>query len=247
MNKKLAENLKRINGNIQDACARSNRDPQDVTLVAVTKSVDVDIIRHLLELGQADLGESKVQDLAQRRARIQEYIQRRVELSNGIGDEEVTCPNWHMIGHLQRNKVKQILPFVKLIHSVDSLRLAEEINTNAAKLGLADKVEILLQVNTSQEKQKTGLAVGAVAALAEQIETLPNITIAGLMTMAPFTDDKDRCRFCFSRLYEIFVEMKGEGVLNPHFRHLSMGMSQDYEIAVEEGATLLRIGSALFE
>ena len=151
-----------------------------------------------------------------------------------------------MVGHLQRNKVKHILPIIDFIHSIDSLRLAEEINTAAARLGMENKIKVLLQVNTSQEKQKYGLAVGAVSALAEQVQTLPNLQVCGLMTMAPFTEDENRCRFCFSRLREIFDEMRGEHVVGPSFTHLSMGMSQDYEIAVEEGATMLRIGSALF-
>jgi PLP dependent protein len=209
--------------------------------------VEVDTIRALLSLGCADLGESRVQQLQQRFAMIQESISRRLDLpGNNPGDEAMTKPSWHMVGHMQRNKVKPILTMVDYIHSVDSLRLAEEINTSAARLGLADRVRIFLQVNTSQEKQKSGLAVGAVSALAEQIKTLPNLELVGLMTMAPQTEDMNICRFCFSRLREIFEEIRGERLAGPGFRHLSMGMSQDYEVAVEEGATMIRIGSALF-
>ncbi len=151
-----------------------------------------------------------------------------------------------MIGHLQRNKVKALLPIVEYIHSVDSLRLAEEINTAAARLGLDRKVKIFLQVNTSEEKQKFGLAVGAVSALTEQIITLPNLQVVGLMTMAPQVDDPEQCRFCFARLREIFEDLRSEKIAGREFRHLSMGMSNDYVVAVEEGATMLRIGSALF-
>jgi len=243
---RLIDNLKRVRDNIAQACIRKNRDPKDVRLVAVTKSVDVDVIRMLLELGQLDLGESRVQDFLQRQARIREFISRHRELTGAPLGEISMIPRWHMIGHLQRNKVKPILAVTEMIHSVDSLRLAEEINTAAAKLGLSHKVKILLEVNTSQERQKYGLAVGAVGALAEQIQTLPNLKIMGLMTMAPQTENQETARFCFVRLREIFDELRGEGIVDKEFRHLSMGMSQDYVAAVEEGATLVRVGTALF-
>lgn len=149
-----------------------------------------------------------------------------------------------MIGHLQRNKVKHVLPLASLIHSVDTLRLAEEISVCAAKLNLEAK--ILLQVNTSNEPQKYGVPVGAATHLAEQIETLPNIELKGLMTMAPLTRNKDVVRACFMRAKDLFVEMRGEKIVGNAFTELSMGMSSDYEIAIEEGATILRIGSAVF-
>ncbi len=247
MKKKIADNLKRIQDDIADACARARRRPEDVRLIAVTKTVEPDIIRHVLELNLADLGEAKVQDLLQRHAIIEESIQRRAALAAADNAPPLPRPRWHMIGHLQRNKVKQLLPIVTLIHSVDSLRLAEEINTMAAKLGLDQKVKILLEVNTSQEKQKFGLAVGAVTAMADQIQTLPNLQLVGMMTMAPLTEDPQISRFCFARLREIFEELRGIRVVGPEFKHLSMGMSQDYIQAVEEGATLLRIGTALFQ
>ena len=247
MKKKITENLKRIHDNITEACQRRRRDPAQVRLIAITKTVEVDTIRMLLEAGQTDIGESRVQQLLQRQAMIQESVSRRQELRADESAEAVVEPCWHMVGHLQRNKVRQILPLVEYIHSVDSLRLAEEINTSAAKLGLAEKVKIFLEVNTSKEKQKYGLAVGAVGAMAEQVRTLPNLDMVGLMTMAPLTDDQELCRFCFVRLREIFEELRGEKIAGPHFEHLSMGMSQDYVTAVEEGATMLRIGTALFE
>jgi pyridoxal phosphate enzyme (YggS family) len=152
--------------------------------------------------------------------------------------------NWHMIGHLQRNKVRQVLPIAVLIHSVDTLRLAEEINAAATKLDSRPKV--LLQVNCSNESQKYGVPVGAAIHLAEQIETLPNLQLVGLMTMGPLTHNKDIVRASFVRARELFVEMRGEKIVGPHFTELSMGMSSDYEVAVEEGATILRIGSAIF-
>ncbi len=248
MENKIKCNLTTILEKINQACDRSKRNPDDIHLVAVTKSVDVTVIRTLLDMGQLHFGESRPQELVQRNAVIMESIHRRRELPGlSANPQPIAQPRWHMIGHLQRNKVKHILPIVDFIHSVDSLRLAEEINTSAARLGLENKTKVLLQVNTSQEKQKHGLAVGAVNALAEQVQTLPNLQVCGLMTMAPLTDDENRCRFCFSRLREVFEEMRGENLVGPQFTHLSMGMSHDYEIAVEEGATMLRIGSALFE
>lgn len=246
MKRRIADNLKRIKDNIAEACLRKNRDPGDVQLIAVTKTVELDAIRVLLELQHADLGESQVQELLQRHAMIDEHLKRKHALGDTGPDAPMVKPYWHMVGHLQRNKVRQLLPAVHMIHSVDSLRLAEEINTAAARLGLSHKVQILLQVNTSQEKQKFGLAVGALGPLAEQVETLPNLQVAGLMTMAPLGDDQELSRFCFGRLRELLEEIRGERIVKPQCRHLSMGMSQDYVTAVEEGATLVRVGTALF-
>ena len=149
-----------------------------------------------------------------------------------------------MIGHLQRNKVKQVLKIASTIHSVDTLRLAEEINNVAGKLGI--RPDVLMQVNCSGEPQKYGVPVGAATHLAEQIVTMENLKLIGLMTMAPLTRNKDVVRACFVRAREIFEEIRGERAVTNKFRQLSMGMSQDYEIAVEEGATILRIGSAIF-
>lgn len=277
MENKIADNLKRIQSNIADACSRVNRDPREVRIIAVTKTVDMDAVYALLRLGLTELGESRVAELVQRQAAAKEYLSRNQDLPRGDNSKAPSAaspdddtlsgvaPHWHMVGHLQRNKVKPLLPIVDMIHSVDSLRLAEEINTAAARLGLDHKVKILLQVNTCKEKQKYGLAVGALLPLAEQIETLANLQIVGLMTMAPLmsgagdylepTDIPALAgpgklpdpRFCFTRLRELFEEIRGEKIAGPQFRHLSMGMSQDYIAAVEEGATLLRIGTALFE
>lgn len=238
---RIAENLKRIQERIAKACANSRREPDEVRLVAVTKTENVEAITALLELGHADIGESRAQDFVQKYEQVNAWFEERQRLSL-----PVVTPRWHMIGHLQRNKVKTLLQKVCLIHSVDSLRLAEEINTSAARQGLNDKVQVLLEVNTSEEKEKYGLAVGAVLPLAEIARELPNLDIVGLMTMAPLTDDKEQCRFCFVRLRELFEELRGKNICGPGFRHLSMGMSQDYDVAVEEGATLVRVGSALF-
>ncbi len=236
---KISERIEHTKGAIADACARAGRDPDQIKLVIVTKSAGLDQIQDVIRLGFVDLGENRVQQLKRVSAQIDEFLQR-----NSGNTELPEKVNWHMIGHLQRNKVRQVLPITSLVHSVDTLRLAEEINTCSAKLGLCPKV--LLQVNTSQEPQKYGAPVGAATHLAEQIQTLSNLDLIGLMTMAPLTHNKDVVRACFVRARELFVEMRGERIVGPNFIELSMGMSSDYEVAVEEGATILRIGSAIF-
>ena len=236
---KISERIERIKGTINSACVRAGRDPGEVKLVVVTKSATVEDIKEVIHLGFTDLGENRVQQLKKIYTQVAEYLQGRDD-----GSELPKKVSWHMIGHLQRNKVRQVLPLACLIHSVDTLRLAEEINAAAAKLNLSPKV--LLQVNTSNEPQKYGVPVGAATHLAEQIETLPNLKLVGLMTMAPLTHDKDVVRACFVRARELFIEMRGEKIVSPKFTELSMGMSSEYEVAVEEGATILRIGSAIF-
>jgi len=236
---KISEKLKRIKDTIDSSCERAGREPSEVKLVVVTKSATLEDVQQVIGLGVTDLGENRVQQLKKVSAPVVEF------LHGPDGDPALLKKiRWHMIGHLQRNKVRQVLPIAVLIHSVDTLRLAEEINTAAAKLNLNPR--ILLQVNTSDEPQKYGVPVGAATHLAEQIETLPNVQLVGLMTMAPLTHNKDIVRSCFVRARELFIEMRGEKVVGPRFTELSMGMSSDYEIAVEEGATILRIGSAIF-
>ena len=236
---KIADRIKQIKDTINSACANAGRDPGEIKLVVVTKSAEVEAVKEVLSLGMTELGENRVQQLKKVTAQIDEFIKENE--SNPSIPRDV---HWHMIGHLQRNKVRQVLPIASLIHTVDTLRLAEEINTSAAKLNLCPRV--LLQVNTSNEPQKYGVPVGAVVHLAEQIETLPNLRLSGLMTMAPLTHNKDVVRACFVRARELFVEMRGEKIVGKQFTELSMGMSSDYEIAIEEGATILRIGSAIF-
>ena len=236
---KISEKLKRVKDTIHTTCARVSRDSGEVKLVVVTKSAATEAIREVIRLGLVDLGENRAQRLKKVSAEITEFLN-QAQAQSALPQKV----NWHMIGHLQRNKVRHVLPIASLIHSVDTLRLAEEINASAAKLNLYQKV--LLQVNTSNEPQKYGVPVGAVIHLAEQIETLPNLKLVGLMTMAPLTHNKDAVRTCFIRARELFIEIKGEKVVGPQFTELSMGMSSDYEIAVEEGATILRVGSAIF-
>jgi pyridoxal phosphate enzyme (YggS family) len=236
---KISESIKRLKVNIAAACTRIGKNPDKIKLVVVTKSATVEAIKEVINLGFTDLGENRVQQLKKVSAQIDDFLE-----NTDFESAQPPKVNWHMIGHLQRNKVRQVLPIASLIHSVDTLRLAEEINTSAAKLNLCPKV--LLQVNTSSEPQKYGVPVGAAIHLAEQMMTLNNLKLVGLMTMAPLTHNNDVIRACFVRARELFIEMKGEKVVAPHFTELSMGMSSDYEIAIEQGATILRIGSAIF-
>jgi pyridoxal phosphate enzyme (YggS family) len=236
---KIEKNIQRISQNIAEACARRKRVPADVRIIAVTKTVGLEEIKAAVDLGLTDLGESRVQQIIERSAELSESLAKR---RNGP-----TAPvRWHMIGHLQRNKVKAVLEAgVEIIHSVDSLRLAEDINVRAQKMNKT--IDLLLEVNCSQEPQKFGVAVGATAYLSEMISTLKNVRLAGLMTMAPQVRDPEQARPTFVRLRELFEEIRHDGLCGEAFKHLSMGMSQDYAIAVEEGATMLRIGTALFE
>jgi pyridoxal phosphate enzyme (YggS family) len=236
---KISDRLQQVKENIAAACARSHRPEKALKLIIVTKTVPIESVKEVIKLGCTELGENRVQQLKHVSATINEF------LAENAGQKNMPARiNWHMIGHLQRNKVKHALNICSLIHSVDTLRLAEEINTAAAKL--EHKTDILLQVNCSGEPQKYGAPVGAATHLAEQFSTMNNLRLVGIMTMAPLTLNKDIVRACFIRAREIFEEIKGEKLAGSKFKQLSMGMSQDYEIAIEEGATMLRIGSAIF-
>ncbi len=234
----IEDSLKIVKDNIARACCRAGRKTDSVRLVVVTKSAQPGQIEEIVRLGCMELGESRVQHLRQ----IAEQLENDLQKSGSPGLSGQA--RWHMIGHLQRNKVKHTLDLCYMIHSVDTLRLAEEIDTAAAKKNLRSSV--LLQVNCSGESQKYGVPVGAAVHLAEQIVSMPHLRLEGLMTMAPLTMDKNIVRACFTRCRELFEEIHAEKIGGSHFRHLSMGMSQDYEIAIECGATLLRIGSAIF-
>ncbi len=238
----LAEKYDEINDRIAAACERAGRDRKSVALVAVTKYAAPEQVRELVRLGHQDFAENYVQPLVQRASQLNEFHQRRVQAGDALVAGRL---RWHMIGHLQRNKVKQTLPHVAMVQSVDSLRLAEEIDTVAEKLGI-EKVPVLLQVNASEEKQKYGVAVGAAVHLGEQIDTMPHVQLMGLMTLAAYGADEATLRQVFTRTREVFDEMKWHKIGGEKLRHLSMGMSDDFEIAIEEGATLVRIGSALF-
>jgi pyridoxal phosphate enzyme (YggS family) len=237
----LSNKLDEVKDRIAKAAIKAKREPAEVTLIAVTKTAAPEQMREILQLGVADLGESRVQVLAQRAVQLNEFHQR--QLARGEGDVPPKL-RWHMIGHLQRNKVKQILPLVSLIHSVDSLRLAEELEAQGIKHDR--KIPVLMQVNASEESQKYGVAVGASVHLAEQIDSMPHLQLLGLMSMAPLTEDQTAIRHCFARTREIFEEMKWHKIGGASMKHLSMGMSHDFELAILEGATMVRIGSELF-
>jgi pyridoxal phosphate enzyme (YggS family) len=241
-NTPLSERLKEVRDRIAASATKAGREARDVTLIAVTKTAAPEQIREIVQLGVSDLGESRVQVITQRIGQLNEFLAR--QRTHGEAGSVPTKVRWHMIGHLQRNKVKPLLPMVDYIHSVDSLRLAEEIEQYAAKVD--KKVPVLLEVNASEESSKFGVAVGAAVHLAEQIDSMSNVALVGLMTMAPLTDDKQKCRFVFARTREIFEEMKWHKIGGSHFKHLSMGMSNDYETAIAEGATMVRIGTSLF-
>ncbi|HEX2972121.1 MAG TPA: YggS family pyridoxal phosphate-dependent enzyme [Tepidisphaeraceae bacterium] len=237
----LADRLTEVRERIAAACAKAHRDVKEVTLIAVTKSAAPEQIREILQLGVGDLGESRVQVLTQRAAQINEFFHRQRTHDESLLPARL---RWHMIGHLQRNKIKPILQVVDLIHSVDSLRLAEELDLQANKIN--KKLPILLQINASEETTKSGVAVGAAIHLAEQIDSMPNLQLAGLMTMAEFSENPDIPRRAFARTREIFEEMRWQKIGGNHLRHLSMGMSNDFEQAILEGATMVRIGTLLF-
>ncbi len=242
MKRKLSENWKRVEQRIADACARAGREPHSVTLVAVTKYASLDIIRTMVDLGFDNLGESRVQELTKRAAAVNESLGRRArDLHAGARPR----PKWHMVGHLQRNKVKAVLPWIDMIHSIDSLRLAEDVDAQAGKL--ERKIPVLLQVNASEKTSKFGVSVAATTHLAEQIVSLPHLELRGLMAMAPLSDDSAPAPRVFERVRELFDEIIGERLCGPNFRDLSLGMSHDFEQGIEAGATYVRIGSALFE
>ena len=243
----LRDAYRRVSERIAAAAERSGRRPDDVVMVAVTKNASPDQIRQLVALGHADLAENRVPQLCQRAAQIQEFVTRHHLLSGAATKGHGEVPEqvrWHMVGHLQRNKVKNVVPLVKLIHSVDSLRLAEEIHNFAARRDLV--VDILIQVNISGETGKFGVAPPAVIHLAEQIATMMHLRIRGLMTMAPYSDNPEDARPVFARAAELFADLRQAGVADDECNILSMGMSGDFEVAVEEGANVVRIGRALF-
>ncbi len=223
----LAGRLQAVEERLRAACRRSGRDRSAVTLVAVTKSVGPELAAGLVRLGVTHLGESRPQELWRKAAALPQAVQ------------------WHLIGHLQRNKVERTLPLVEMIHSVDSLRLLTALEEEAARQGRT--VPVLLEVNASGEASKHGFAQDEVPGLASHLAGLRRVQVSGLMTMAAPLDDPQQCRPTFASLRALRDRLRGE-VGPPHtVEHLSMGMSNDFEVAVEEGATLVRLGSVLFE
>ncbi|MFN7020303.1 MAG: YggS family pyridoxal phosphate-dependent enzyme [Phycisphaerales bacterium] len=259
----LRERYAQVKARIAAAAKRAGREPSSIILVAVTKNAEPDQIRELIQLGQVDLGENRVQQLTQRAAIIGEWLGRArtipgvsharpgpadtiLAASRPARADSPSSPGvrWHMIGHLQRNKARKVVELCRLVHSVDSLRLAEELQMIAQRR--EHPVEILLQVNCSGEESKFGCAIGAAVHLAEQIETMIQVKVRGLMTMAPLEGGLDAARRTFRRCRELFEDIASSGAVSRDFNILSMGMSGDFDVAIEEGANLVRVGSSLF-
>jgi hypothetical protein len=239
--KTIKERYELVQQRIAEAATRVGSDVSNIHVVAVTKHASVDEVRQLIDLGHADFGENRLQHFTQLAAQIEEYVARRKEL----GEPDLPTPiRWHFIGHLQRNKCRRVLPLTRLIHTLDSLRLAEEIQEIAEKRN--QTVEVLLQINISRERQKSGIAPAAVGYLLEQLATMPCIAPRGMMCMAPLSEDPEDSRPVFTRCRELFEEMQLDKHSGDAFNILSMGMSNDFEVAVECGANVVRIGTAFF-
>ncbi|MCX5675736.1 MAG: YggS family pyridoxal phosphate-dependent enzyme [Planctomycetota bacterium] len=223
---RILANLRDVRGRIAAAAARSGRPPQAVRLVAVTKAVEPDAIRILAEAGQKDIGENRPQQLRDR--------------AKALAGLDIA---WHMIGQLQRNKVKYVVPAAAMIHSIDRLDLAEEISHRAQ--AAACRATCLLEINSGEE-QKAGAAPADAPALARAAAALPGIDLVGLMTMAPLVENPETVRPVFAALRQLLERINREAALPRPLTELSMGMTQDYEAAVEEGATIVRVGTALF-
>ena len=222
----ISENLEYVRRNIEEACMRVGRRPEEVTLITVSKTHPVPILKEAYEAGARDFGENKVQELVDKLPQLPEDIK------------------WHMIGHLQRNKVKYIIGSTTLIHSVDSLKLAREINSEAMKREIT--VDILIEVNVAEEESKFGVTVREVPALTEEIAKLPGVRIKGLMTIAPYTENPEENRAIFRKLKQLSVDITAKNIDNVSMNVLSMGMTGDYIVAVEEGATCVRVGTGIF-
>ena len=220
----LKDNYYDLIGSIKNVCEESGRNFKDITLVAVSKTFPETDIEYINGLGHLDFGENKVQ-----------------ELKSKYDNLKDTNIKWHLVGHLQSNKVKYIADFVHLIHSVDSLKLAEIIDEHAKKHNRV--IDVLIQVNTSNENQKSGIEPYDASTLCEEISKLENVRLRGLMTIGMFTDDEKIIRDNFRLLRNLYMELR---VIFNTFEYLSMGMTSDYRIAIEEGANMLRIGSAIF-
>lgn len=222
----LHENLLEVQDKIKQACERSNRSYEDVTLIAVSKTKPLSDIEELITYDIQEYGENKVQELCDK----YENVSRPV--------------HWHLIGHLQTNKVKYIVDKACLIHSVDSLHLAKEIEKEAAKKNV--DVQILIEVNIAKEETKFGISEAETEELIRQIALLPHVHIKGLMTIAPFVENPEENRVHFKNLKALLLDIKSKNIDNVDMSILSMGMTNDYEIAIEEGATMVRVGTGIF-
>ncbi len=223
----IAENIQNIGKKLENACLQAGRNPKEVQLIAVSKTFGVDSISEALDAGCVDFGENYVQELVRKKELLKERNIR-----------------WHFIGHLQTNKVKYISEWVHLIHSVDSESVAREIHKRGEKLGR--KIDVLIEVNTSRESTKFGVEAEKAHDLMRNVTAYSYVNLRGLMTIGPFTDDADQSRAAFRLLKSLFDEANSGGSLHQPLTILSMGMSHDYAIAIQEGSTMVRIGTAIF-
>jgi pyridoxal phosphate enzyme (YggS family) len=219
---KIAE----IKEEINQICHRCGRNPEDITLIVVTKTVDPERINYAVDCGVTNLGENKVQEIVDKYETVPKSIK------------------WHLIGHLQTNKVKYIIDKVELIHSVDSVKLAEEISKRAEKYHITK--DVLVQINVAEEESKFGIALEDAVSFVKSISVFDNISIKGLMTIAPYSENPEGVRPVFRQLKEKFDELAQMNLPNTEMKYLSMGMSNDYNVAIEEGANMIRIGTAIF-
>ncbi|MDD5730206.1 MAG: YggS family pyridoxal phosphate-dependent enzyme [Candidatus Omnitrophica bacterium] len=229
----IRDNLSRIKERIQAVCSKINRQPDQITIIAVSKSRTADEIKEAVEAGLTGIGENKVQEAS---------LKYKLLSASGLGPSTI---KWHMIGHLQTNKAKEAVRIFDLIHSVDSLRLAREIDKQAAKINKIQ--EVLIEINTSGEEAKYGLSPRGSIEIIKEVARLENIRVKGLMTVAPVVEAPDKTRPYFRSLKELLEEINALRVTPEAIRILSMGMTDDFETAVEEGANMLRLGRAIFE
>ena len=222
----IADRIKQVKENVRAACREAGRDEKEVTLIAVSKTKPVSLLREAYEAGIRDFGENKVQEL----------VDKMEQLPGDI--------RWHMIGHLQTNKVKYLIGKTELIHSVDSLKLAKVIEKESEKKECI--TDILVEVNVAEEESKFGLKMEEVIPFIENAAQFPHINVRGLMTIAPFVENPEKNRTIFADLHKLYVDIKEKNIDNDTVSILSMGMTNDYEVAIEEGATMVRIGTGIF-
>ena len=222
----IKEQLEEVRERVNAACLRAGRDPKSVTLIAVSKTKPAQAVQEAYEAGARDFGENKVQEILQKQPALPHDIR------------------WHMIGDLQRNKVHQVIGKAVLIHAVDSLRLAEQIEQEAAKRNL--DVDVLLEINVAKEESKYGFFLEDAEEAIRRISALPHVHIKGLMTIAPFVENPEENRGIFQKLYQFSVDINDKNIDNVTMGVLSMGMSGDFEVAIEEGATMVRVGTSIF-
>lgn len=222
----ISENINDVKNKIEKICIKANRSPDEVTLIAVSKTKPIEMLEAAYQSGIRDFGENKVQELQEKIPQMPKDVK------------------WHMIGHLQTNKVKYIVDKVYMIHSVDSLRLAEEISKEAVKKNVI--VKILIEVNVAEEESKFGVSVAETRDLVRRVAILPGVKIEGLMTIAPYVENDSENRVYFNKLKQLSVDINKENIDNVSMRVLSMGMTGDYLVAIEEGATYVRVGTGIF-